>query len=91
MKGNHDVELYWSAVQERMGELIADAYAKWHMDYTKGRFPRSALPYHEHLPATLNDTHLAHLHFPAWFYYEPDLLFVEHGNQYDPANAFQIS
>ena len=27
--------------------------------------------------------------FSGWFYYEPDLLWVEHGNQYDEQNCFR--
>ncbi len=26
--------------------------------------------------------------FKPWFYYEPDLIYVEHGNQYDPLDSF---
>jgi UDP-2,3-diacylglucosamine pyrophosphatase LpxH len=28
------------------------------------------------------------LHFPPWFWYEPDRVWIEHGCQYDPENAF---
>lgn len=32
----------------------------------------------------------ANLEFFPWFYYEPDLVFVEHGRQYDPLNSFDF-
>jgi UDP-2,3-diacylglucosamine pyrophosphatase LpxH len=30
----------------------------------------------------------ARMHFPAWFWYEPGRIWIEHGCQYDPENAF---
>lgn len=30
----------------------------------------------------------ARIHFPAWFWYEPGRIWIEHGCQYDPENAF---
>jgi UDP-2,3-diacylglucosamine pyrophosphatase LpxH len=30
------------------------------------------------------------LEFLPWFYYEPELIFVEHGHQYDPLNSFDF-
>jgi len=32
----------------------------------------------------------ANLEFLPWFYYEPDLVFVEHGHQYDALNSFDF-
>jgi UDP-2,3-diacylglucosamine pyrophosphatase LpxH len=90
LKGNHDVELYWGAVREAMWAQIGKAYQTWWEGCQDGVMPGMALPYGEQgeMPAFLTPAHLQKIQFPAWFYYVPDLLYVEHGNQYDPANAF---
>ena len=35
-------------------------------------------------------TALAHLDFAPWFYHEPGRVWIEHGCQYDPENAFRF-
>jgi hypothetical protein len=45
------------------------------------------LPFDERLPQELPPASLENIKFPAWFYHVPDLLYIEHGSQYDPANA----
>ena len=88
LKGNHDVETYWPAVQARMRALVAAAYAAWRAAGMRGEEVDSPLPWDEALPASIADVVPASIQFPPWFYYEPGLFFVEHGNQYDPPNAF---
>ena len=89
IKGNHDVELFWPAVQRRLRELAAEAYAAWRREAAGGQRPDHPLWYEDAFPESLDPDDLrARLRFPPWFYHEPDLLYVEHGNQYDPANAF---
>jgi len=89
IKGNHDVELFWPAVQNRLRELVAESYAAWRLEAEGGQHPDHALWYDVSFPATLDPDDLrTRVRFPPWFYHEPDLLYVEHGNQYDPANAF---
>ncbi len=88
LKGNHDVELHWNQAQRRMQDLISCAYQKWYARQEEGVMPESPLPYSSQLPASLSANVLKNIQFPAWFYYEPGLFYVEHGNQYDPANAF---
>ncbi|MDX1689263.1 MAG: hypothetical protein R3248_14870 [Candidatus Promineifilaceae bacterium] len=89
IKGNHDVELFWPAVQRRLRELVAEAYAAWHEEAEGGQHPDHPLWYDRSFPATLDPSDLrTRLRFPPWFYHERDLLYAEHGNQYDPANAF---
>ena len=88
IKGNHDVELFWPAVQRRMRELIAEAYAAWRQNAASQR-PDHPLWYDNAFPAELDLGDLAsRVRFPPWFHHEPGLLYIEHGNQYDPANAF---
>lgn len=88
LKGNHDIEIFWPAVQQAIRELVAAAYGEWQAAASAGRLPDHALPYSGDLPTELEEEDLQRrLRFPAWFHYEPDLFYVEHGNQYDPANA----
>lgn len=61
LSGNHDIELFWEQVQERLGRLLADAA----------------------------ESETIHISFLPWIYYEPDLLYLEHGQQYEGANAFE--
>lgn len=88
LKGNHDIEVYWTAVQERFRELVAEAYQNWWQGCRQGSLVDSLLTYHANMPADINQLVAHQIHFPAWFYYEPNLFYAEHGNQYDPANAF---
>ncbi|MDX1665108.1 MAG: hypothetical protein R3272_15055 [Candidatus Promineifilaceae bacterium] len=88
VRGNHDVELFWPRVQERMRTLTGEHYKQWRAGATAGRLPENPLPFTRELPALLEPDELSsQILFPAWFHYEPGLLYVEHGNQYDPANA----
>lgn len=89
IKGNHDVEIFWPAVQRRLRELVAEAYASWHRVASSGQQPDHPLWYDTSFPDALDigDLH-TRIRFPPWFYHDPGLLYVEHGNQYDPANAF---
>lgn len=66
IKGNHDVQLFWEGVQERIRERL-EALGQ------EGK--RRAIR--------------QNLDFLPWFYYVPGLLYVEHGNQYEPATSFE--
>lgn len=44
---------------------------------------------HSRLPPDRLDEALSRLMFLDWFYYEPGRIWVEHGCQYDPENAFR--
>jgi len=85
LKGNHDIELYWPAAQRQMKTLLAEAYRTWR-SHPNVECP---LPAYEDMPAELDSNILdAAVQFPPFHFYEPDLFYVEHGCQYDPANAF---
>lgn len=89
IKGNHDVELFWPAVQERLRELVAAAYVAWRREAGAGHHHDYPLWYDAAFPTALDPVDLRRrIRFPPWFYHVPGLLYVEHGNQYDPANAF---
>lgn len=76
IKGNHDIELHWSLVQERFVKEVQRAYSQERLARGDG----SAL--------TLEECR-ASVHFYPWFYYEPGRVYVEHGGQYEAANRFR--
>lgn len=83
LKGNHDIELVWPDVQQAFRASLAEAYASWQRKPTM-------LPMNADLPGVLTAEWLEEVvKFKCYFYHEPGLFFVEHGCQYDPANAFQ--
>ncbi|MFK7801127.1 MAG: hypothetical protein AB8G95_05830 [Anaerolineae bacterium] len=88
MRGNHDIELVWPAVQEAVRSTISASYFAWYRDMIDGRIPESPLPFKDSLPAVIPEDFADRISFPEWFDYEKGLFYVEHGNQYDPVNAF---
>ncbi len=91
IKGNHDVEWHWPQVQERMRELIRRAYDPEQIGrrlIAHGRrWQRHEANPLRNIPS-LGDQALARLKFCPRFYYIRDLLYVEHGCQYETANSF---
>jgi len=88
MKGNHDIEIVWPAVQRRMAQLLAGAYGDWRERVMMGDV-ETPLTIDEGLPVGLTAVQVeAALQFPDLYLYEEGLFYVEHGCQYDPANAF---
>jgi UDP-2,3-diacylglucosamine pyrophosphatase LpxH len=73
VKGNHDVEFHWPAVQERFVAEVERAYA--HQREMLGEGP----------PVTLEELKERTRFYP-WFYYEPNRLYVEHGGQYESSS-----
>lgn len=88
MKGNHDVEIFWPKVMAAIRHLIDEQYRMWHTEMVQGVSPDTLLTFDESLPAVLENLD-KRIVFPPWFYYEPELFYVEHGNQYDPANSYR--
>lgn len=88
LKGNHDIELHWPKVQAAVRHLIAEQYAVWYGQDAAGNLPDTPFPRASTLPRTLDHLETA-VQFPRWFYYEPGLFYVEHGSQYDSANAYR--
>lgn len=66
LRGNHDVQLFWKGVQEKIVnrlESFVPANDRW--------FIRERVQ------------------FLPWCYYVPELLYVEHGNQYEYTTSFE--
>lgn len=88
LKGNHDIELYWPAVQTRFRMLLIEGYGSWLEKAKRGE--SEPLSWMQNLPQTLTLEQLnTAVTFPENYYYEKDLFFVEHGCQSDPANWFR--
>ncbi len=86
MKGNHDVELFWPGVQERIRELILDAAADLRLsDPAWSREPISLV---QDLPQLFKHVH-NDCTFEPWIYFEPGVAYIEHGNQYELADFFE--
>lgn len=77
LKGNHDVNWFWPEVRYRFLELLEDCMRRLE------RNGQSAGD-DERIAQALDGVEIR-----PWVYYVPDLLYVEHGNQYDPVNAFR--
>jgi UDP-2,3-diacylglucosamine pyrophosphatase LpxH len=89
MKGNHDIELFWPDVQQRLRQLLLQAYKDWRETAVPGD-DQALLPHFNDMPAALNQELLdKHVSFPPSFLYEAGLFYAEHGCQFEPANAFR--
>lgn len=75
IKGNHDVNWFWPEVRYRFMELM-EAFIR-EIDIPGGQADQR-----------LSDA-LDRLGFRSWSVYVKKLLYVEHGNQYDPTNSFR--
>ena len=76
IKGNHDVELHWSIVQDRFVEQVERAYRRQRLMLGQGE------------PISLEGLRSG-IEFYPWYYYEAERIYVEHGGQYDGANRFR--
>ena len=77
VRGNHDLELFWPPVQERIRECVAREYA------AAFHGPDSYSPENRSLP-DLEDR----IRFePGWFCYRRGAFYAEHGCQYDLISA----
>lgn len=88
LKGNHDIELFWPAVQTCFQSMLVDGYAAWLENVQQGE--PEPLTHWDGLPErlTLEEVKTA-VSFPQNYYYQPDLFFADHGSQSDPANFFR--
>jgi len=74
LQGNHDAELHWAGVQDRLRALLLELFA--------GLFDGT-------VDMAILEELQARVSIHRWFYYRRDLLYVEHGNQYDELCAFE--
>lgn len=69
ISGNHDTEFHWKGTQDALSDGIADAWKTMAESLRPG--------------ALAPDEVVTGLSFHPWFFYEPGVLWVEHGHQYD--------
>lgn len=81
-RGNHDVEFIYPEVQRAFAPKLRRLYDD---QLTRENDPRRLAK----LQAFDHARSAEHIRFMDWFYYEPELIWVEHGNQYDEANTFR--
>ncbi|MEJ2549095.1 MAG: hypothetical protein P8Y98_00250 [Anaerolineales bacterium] len=86
MKGNHDVELFWPGVQERIRELILDAAADLRL--SDPRWSTEPISLVQNLPQLAEWVH-NDCTFAPWIYFKPGVAYIEHGNQYELADFFE--
>jgi UDP-2,3-diacylglucosamine pyrophosphatase LpxH len=75
LPGNHDPELQWEAVQDEVRRALVAELARG------GGVGAGA----EEAAAQAAER----LSFESWFHHEPGRIWIEHGGQYDPENAFK--
>ena len=82
-RGNHDVEFIYPGVREQFLAQMQRVYkAKLKQDN-----PQSDTNHEQERFAQLCRS--GAIRFIDWFYYEPNLIWIEHGNQYDSINSFK--
>ncbi len=86
MKGNHDVELFWPGVQERIRELILDAAAD--LRFSDPPWSTEPISLVQNLPQLAERVH-NDCTFVPWIYFKPGVAYIEHGNQYELADFFE--
>ncbi len=75
LRGNHDVNWFWPEVRYRFLELM-DGFLQ---ELCSGS------PEEEKMVSQAQDR----IQINSWFFYTKALVYVEHGNQYDPNNSFR--
>jgi UDP-2,3-diacylglucosamine pyrophosphatase LpxH len=73
LHGNHDLEVFWPQVQERVREFVAREYPAAFKDGTE---PPSPPDFEEQIDFR-----------PGWFHYRQGVFYAEHGCQYEPLNS----
>ena len=77
ISGNHDTEFYWSEIQERLRDRVARTWTSMAASSRPGA-------------ATELEVRAA-IRFHRWFYYEPGVVWIEHGHQYDECCSFEYN
>jgi UDP-2,3-diacylglucosamine pyrophosphatase LpxH len=80
IKGNHDIELHWWKVQMGIRSQLRQAYRDARID---GRYDLDWAG----LPETLGRAALDRVFFLPWNYYEPQRVYIEHGQQFHASDS----
>lgn len=86
LPGNHDLEIAWPQVHQRLKELIYYSYQenrqKWSNDPKIKSDAEESNP-----PANDKKSFLERIDYYGWFYYKKGVFFAQHGAQYDNLNG----
>lgn len=82
IKGNHDAQFHFEGVQRRFTELLLELHVRRLLLRRRQTADASQLA-HEMVAFSRR------VCFCRWFYYERDLVYIEHGNQYDAFCSFE--
>ncbi|MCK6552595.1 metallophosphoesterase [Myxococcota bacterium] len=85
IKGNHDAQFHFEGVQRRFTELLLELHVRRLALRRRASDPALGLVALEHEKAAF----VRRISFCRWFYYERDLVYIEHGNQYDAFCSFE--
>jgi UDP-2,3-diacylglucosamine pyrophosphatase LpxH len=83
-RGNHDAEWFFPEVQ-------AALVPKMRRIYKESLKRESSATVQDRLDRFDRNCRAGGVRFLDWFYFEPGLLWVEHGNQYDEVNCFKYA
>lgn len=82
IKGNHDAQFHFEGVQKRFTELLLQLHVRRLL--VRRRHSEDAGELAQEMCAFTS-----RVTFCRWFYYERDLVYIEHGNQYDAFCSFE--
>jgi UDP-2,3-diacylglucosamine pyrophosphatase LpxH len=83
IKGNHDAQFHFESVQKRFVELLLEFHVRRLLQRQDGGVDEGGELAEEMCSFTNR------ISFCRWFYYERDLVYIEHGNQYDAFCSFE--
>jgi UDP-2,3-diacylglucosamine pyrophosphatase LpxH len=84
IKGNHDAQFHFESVQKRFVELLLGFHVRRLLVRRKHAGAENAAELAKEMCGFTN-----RVSFCRWFYYERDLVYIEHGNQYDAFCSFE--
>lgn len=82
IKGNHDAQFHFEGVQKRFTELLLELHVRRLL--VRRRVEGAEADLAQEICAFTR-----RISFCRWFYYERDLVYIEHGNQYDAFCSFE--
>lgn len=80
IKGNHDIELHWYKVQMSLKRQLYHAFKDARVDNLYNLDWQG-------LPKALGRTELDRVFFLPWNYYEPERVYIEHGQQFHSSDS----
>lgn len=91
--GNHDIELFWPEVHTAFRDVLVNAYesldhAGWKQLFDSFGYCELDVRSKISGEKDFEDIVEQEFAFLPWMYYEPGVVYIEHGNQYETANSW---